>query len=100
MGGVPWIEISAVVATFAAIIGVFIGTQRYNTDKRSRIYERLDEYKKGITMEMKKDYSRKDICILKHDQVDKRLEKIEEQTALLPDIAAQLKMLVNGHGSN
>ena len=99
MNSVPWGAIGAIGGTLVAIIAVILGAQRYNEDKRSRIYKRLDEYKEGVKKEMKRDYSRKDICILKHDQVDKRLEKIEAQTALLPDIAAQLKILVaNGSG--
>jgi len=91
-----WVEISSLVVAVVAIIGIIVTAQRYNADKRNRIYARLDATKESIVKSVKEDYSRKDICMLKHDQVDKRLEAIEKQTALLPDIAALVKTLVNG----
>jgi len=91
-----WFEIGGLIAGIVAIVGVVIGAQRYNEGKRSRIYERLDECKGQMMDDLKKDYARKDICALTHSQIEKRLEKIEVQTALLPNIAAQLKILVNG----
>ena len=98
MATIPWGAVGAISGTLVSIVLVIIRTQRYNETKRSRIYARLDECREALLMEMKKEYTRKDVCVVKHDQVDKRLESIEKQTALLPDIAAQVKILVNGNG--
>ena len=50
--------------------------------------------------DMKKEYARKDMCTLTHQTVNRELKEIKAQTALIPEIAAQLKILVNGakHG--
>jgi len=91
-----WVQIGSIVTIVIAVIGLVVAAQRYNEGKRSRIYERLDECKGQMMEDLKNDYARKDICALTHSQIEKRLEKIEVQTALLPNIAAQLKILVNG----
>ena len=96
MAGIPWETLIGITLAFMAIIGTIIGTQRYNESRRSRIYERMDECKANTAKDLRLDYQRKDMCTLTHKQVEKRLETIEKQTALLPDIAAQLKLLVNG----
>lgn len=93
---IGWGEVTAVVSTGAVIIGTIVATQRYNADKRSRIYGRLDECKAGFEEKVEKDYARKDICSVTHKQVEKELKEIKAQTALIPDMAAQLKVLVSG----
>ena len=95
MDVITWSEIAAVVVAIIAILTVMFGTQRYNADKRSRIYTRLDEYKDHLKDEVKKEYARKDMCALTHQHVGQKLQEIETQTALIPDIAAQLKILVS-----
>ena len=91
-----WAEIGTVVAMGVGVIGALFGTQRYNADRRARIYERLDENKAHIDQKVDKDYARKDICVLQHDQVEKELKEIKSKTDLIPDIAAKLTLLVNG----
>ena len=93
---VGWIEATAIVSTGLAVIGTIIATQRYNESKRSSIYARFDTYKKAITSEMRDDYSRKDMCVLRHEQVAKELREIQAQTQHIPEIITQLKILVNG----
>ena len=100
-------EIAAIVVAVAAIVTGIIAAQRYNANKRDeikdgaesargRIYERIDE-KHGVLMAATKDeYARKDMCILTHQQTNRELKEIREMTALIPKIAAQLNLLVNG----
>jgi hypothetical protein len=90
------LEIGAIGVLMVAIVGAIVATHRYNADKRGRIYERLDECKDGFETKVEKDYARKDVCALTHTHVEKELKEIKAQTALIPDIAAQLKVLVNG----
>ena len=44
-----WIELAATITAVVAIIGTIIATQRYNADRRSRIYTRLDESKCNLS---------------------------------------------------
>ncbi len=91
-----WLEISSVVVAGGAILAIIIGTQRHNSVCRARIYERLDDYKGDLERKIEKDYSRKEICALTHNQVERELKEIKAQTNLIPGIAAQVKLLVNG----
>jgi len=91
-----WIEISSVVVAIVAIITIIIAAQRYNADRRSRIYSRLDEHKVDLSENMKREYARKDICALTHQQNARELKEIKEKVDLIPDIAAQVRILVNG----
>ena len=99
MAGIPWETLIGITLAVMAIVGAIVGTQRFNERGRSRIYERLDECKIATAKDLRMDYQRKDICAITHAQIDKRLDAIEKQTSLLPDIAAQIKFLVNGNKS-
>jgi len=94
---IPWGVVATIVIAFMAIVGAIVGTHRYNEKGRSRIYERMDECKADTAKDLRMDYQRKDVCTITHQQIDKRLDTIEKQTALLPDIAAQIKLLANGN---
>lgn len=98
---------SSVVVAVVAVVGILIGAQRHNSNSRNRIYERFDEFKgqienkivQGDTRiegQIAQDYARKDLCSVTHTQVDLQLKEIKEQTALIPSIAAQLNVLING----
>ena len=91
-----WGSVATVIIAVLAIVTAFVGSHRYNEKGRSKIYSRFDEYKDNIQYSLKKEYQRKDICTITHQQIEKRLDKIEEQTALLPGIAAEIKILANG----
>ena len=95
-----WENIGAVIGMFGVIIAILLGMHRYNSNRRTRIYERLDETKEQIIKKSAEDYARKDICRLTHEQVDAKLKEIQAQTALIPRIAAQLEVLVNGRGKS
>jgi len=88
-----WVEIGTVGAMLVTIIAIIIGSQRYNESKRSKIYMRLDNVKEGFETRMSKDYSRKDLCEYKHNQIEKELKEIKAQTSLIPEMAAQIKVL-------
>ena len=102
-----WMEVSSIVIAAVAIVGSIVAAQRYNADQRTkikdgaeagrgRVYERLDECKGAIVNDIKKEYARKDLCINTHQHVDRELKEIKEKVNLIPEIAAQLKILVNG----
>lgn len=90
------IEVATTVIAAIALLTLVIGIQRYNESKRSRIYTRLDETRDKLVKEMKEDYTQKEIFFMANKQVERRLDAIEKQTALLPDIATHLKTLVGG----
>ena len=92
-----WIEITSAIIAMATIIGIVIGVQRHNAAAHGRIYERLDDVKEGMKQDMKEEYARKDLCALTHQQVEKELREIKMQTALIPAMASQLELLVNGN---
>ena len=89
-----WIELAATITAVVAIIGTIIATQRYNADRRSRIYTRLDESKCNLSEEMRRDYARKDMCTLTHEQIGRELKDINQKVSLIPGIVAQLEILI------
>lgn len=92
-----WVGVtSGAILALVAIIGTVVAAQRYNTDKRSRIYERLDEHKEDLSTEMRRDYARQDMCKLTHQQNAQELKEIKAKTDLIPAIAAQVQLLVRG----
>ncbi|MCK4579387.1 MAG: hypothetical protein KAU50_11400 [Candidatus Marinimicrobia bacterium] len=90
------IEIASVIIAGTSVIGVMITTHRYNSTSHARIYERIEGSELEITDKIEKDYTRKDIFTLTHQQVNKELAEIKKQTTLIPGIAAQLEILVGG----
>lgn len=91
-----WQEFAAVSGTVLAILGLFFTVQRYNTACRNRIYQRLDDVKTAFEDRLERDYARRDICVLTHQQIEKKLKDIETQTTLIPHISAQLSVLIDG----
>jgi len=91
-----WIELSSMAVAGVAIIGFVANAQRHNSNARNRIYERLDECKKDMVGKFDKDFARKDICSITHQQVERELKDIKKQTELIPGMAVQLEILVNG----
>lgn len=55
------------------IVGFVIGNTRSETEKRSRIYTRIDEVKKMND----ETFVRKDICHTHHEYLDRTLKNIE-----------------------
>ena len=101
------VAVSSIIVAGVTIVGVIVATQRYSADQRakiqdgaeagrSRVYERLDECKETIVNDMKKEYARKDLCVNTHQHVDRELKEIKEKVNLIPEIAAQVALLVNG----
>lgn len=90
-----WVEIGTITVSVTGIIGIIVAAQRHNNTGRSRIYGRMDEVKTSLENKIENDHVRKDICVLRHEQVDKKLSEIEKQTALIPGIAVTLKTLVS-----
>ena len=91
-----WGEVAALAGVGLTGIGLIVGVQRYNADRRSRIYTRLDECKTSMSEEMRRDYARKDMCALTHEQIGRELKDIKSNVNLIPGIVAQLEILVNG----
>lgn len=94
-----WLEIGTIGGSIVGAIGIILVAQRHNNHSRSRIYTRLDACKKGLEEKMNDNYSRKDICELRHLNVERELKEIKEKTDLIPGIAAKLEVLVK-NGSN
>jgi hypothetical protein len=90
-----WGDFAAISGAVVAILAVILASHQYNNSCRSRIYTRLDEVKSFCERKMDRDYARKDICALTHQQVEKKLQEIEHQTALIPEIVTQLQILIN-----
>ena len=91
-----WVELGAIGVAITTIITIIIASHRYSEGKRARIYERLDETKRHFEAKMENEYTRKDIFSLTHQQVERELKEIKEQTKFIPNIAAKLELLVNG----
>lgn len=91
-----WGQIGSVIGAVAALLTVIFATHKYNSNQRDRIYVRLDETKEQFIKKVDTDFMRKDVCSEVHKRVDEKLKDIQEQTALIPTITAQLEILVNG----
>ena len=89
------LEASSMVVAGAALIGLIVAAQRHNNHSRNRIYKRMDEKEAKLEKKMKEDFAKKEVCDLKHSQIEKELKEIKTQTTMIPGIAAQLKILVN-----
>jgi hypothetical protein len=63
------------------IVGFVIGNTRTEADKRSRLYERIDEVKKSN----EQTFVRKDICNVHHQYVNQKLDSIDKKLDMLID---------------
>ena len=43
---------------------------------------------------MRRDYARKDMCTLTHEQIGRELKDINQKVSLIPGIVAQLEILI------
>jgi len=102
-----WEAMAGVAVALCAVIGLIIGGLKHAENKRSeikdgasksvsRVYERLDECKVEMNNKVEKGYVRKDICKIINERIENDLKDIKQKVELIPEIAAQLKVLVNG----
>ena len=89
------LEITSVIVAVVSVLGIVFGILKYTAGRIHRVYERFDEHKKTVEIQMKEDFTKKEICQIIHGQIDKRLETIEVQTKLIPEIAAKLEIILN-----
>ncbi len=76
----------------AAIGGLAVTSNHHNDKKRARIYERIDEIKTSN----EETYMKKEVC----EERAKQLDKIEKKVECIPEMKANLELLVKGSGLN
>ena len=79
-----WIEGGIFVS---AVVGIMVASNRHNEKKRLRIYERIDEVKDDSD----DTYMKKEVC----GERIKQLDKIEEKVECIPEMKANLDLLVS-----
>lgn len=94
----PMIDLvgGSLVVTVLGLVGYTVKMNLDNSASRKRVYERMDEVKTKCD----EDFTRKDVCGVVHDNVNKNLERIDRlMSDGFKELNTKMDKIINQNGS-